>query len=93
MDVLDIFYHYGIIGSILFLAPYIFIAYLLIKNTIYKKIKLTLELCLIILLILLILGIGFLAGHIMGAPTVSSYLVIYLIRLYKIINKKEKMKE
>jgi len=93
MDVLDIFYHYGIIGSILFLAPYIFIAYLLIKNTIYKKIKLTLELCLIILLILLILGIGFLAGHIMGAPTVSSYLVIYLIRLYTLINKKEKMKE
>lgn len=77
MDILDIFYHLGVIAVILFLIPFLFLLYLLIKD----KFKLTKERVFYILMILMSLGISTIAGHVYMAPAVSIYVVIYCMFL------------
>ena len=82
MDILDIFYHLGVIAVILFLIPFLFLLYLLIKD----KFKLTKERVFYILMILMSLGISTIAGHVYMAPAVSIYVVIYCMFLANELN-------
>ena len=82
MDILDIFYHLGVIAVILFLIPFLFLLYLLIKD----KFKLTKERVFYILMILMSLGISTVAGHVYMAPAVSIYVVIYCMFLANELN-------
>ena len=82
MDILDIFYHLGVIAIILFLIPFLFLLYLLIKD----KFKLTKERVFYILMILMSLGISTIAGHVYMAPAVSIYVVIYCMFLANELN-------
>ena len=82
MDILDIFYHLGVIAVILFLIPFLFLLYLLIKN----KFRLTKERVFYILMILMSLGISTIAGHVYMAPAVSIYVVIYCMFLANELN-------
>ena len=82
MDILDIFYHLGVIAVILFLIPFLFLLYLLIKN----KFRLTKERVFYILMILMSLGISTVAGHVYMAPAVSIYVVIYCMFLVNELN-------
>lgn len=77
IDILDIFFHFGIVGFILYFAQFIFILYLtFIKKTTNKD---TTERMISLIEILLLIGISSIAGHIFGAPAVSIYIVYYLL--------------
>lgn len=88
MDILDIFYHLGVIAVILFLIPFLFLLYLLIKN----RFRLTKERVFYILMILMSLGISTIAGHVYMAPAVSIYVVIYCMLLANELNAFDKKK-
>lgn len=75
IDICDLYFHFGIIGLIISLYPIIFIGYLIIVN--HKKLNLN---CYYLIIILLLLaGISTLSGHVLFAPAVSIYLVLYLL--------------
>lgn len=65
MDIFDIFFRYGIIGFIIYFLPLIHIK--------FHKLH-------FISLVALVFGLGIatLAGHVLGAPPVSTYLVMHL---------------
>lgn len=88
MDILDIFYHLGVLAVILFLIPFLFLLYLLIKD----KFRLTKERVFYLLMILMSLGISTVAGHVYMAPAVSIYVVIYCMFLANELNAFNKPK-
>ncbi len=77
MDILDIFYHLGVIAVILFLIPFIFLLYLFIKS----KFHLNKNIFFYAMMILMSLGISSVAGHVFMAPAVAIYVVIYCMFL------------
>ncbi len=82
IDICDLYFHFGIMGLIISLYPIIFIGYLLIIN--YRK--LTLNCYYLITILLLLAGISTLSGHMLFAPAVSIYLVLYLLLITKELN-------
>lgn len=75
IDILDIWLHYGIIGFLLYFAPFIFLAYKLICNLR----KVSIDSYAYLLVALLGFGISCIAGHVLGAPPVSIYLILLLL--------------
>lgn len=75
IDILDILLHYGIIGFLVYFAPFIFLIYKFICNV--KKVPL--EAYAYILAVLLGVGISCIAGHVLGAPSVSIYLILLIL--------------
>lgn len=73
MDIFDIFYRSGIIGSILYLAP----VYLVLSSRRYKRISKTK------LSIGIFMLISILAGHVLTSPAVSIYLAILILDFIK----------
>ena len=83
IDILDGLVHYGIIGLIILLIPFLY----LIKNIKIKKIKKADSITLIyISTIILIIGLSFLSGHILGYPTPSIYLSLLLVLIKNKVN-------
>lgn len=91
MDFFDIFYHYGIIGFLILCFPYLLLLINIIKAIKNKKCECNIKLCYPILIFGLILSIGFLAGHVISAPAVSSFLVIYYLYIFFLISVKESL--
>ena len=89
MDILDMFYHLGIFAIILFLIPFIFLLYLVIKN----RSHFNRNVAFYILMILMSLGISTVAGHAYMAPAVSIYIIVYEMLLVNELDlfKKEKI--
>ena len=75
IDICDLYFHFGLLGLVVSLYPFIFLCYKIIKN--WKKI--TLNCAYLITILLLIAGISTLSGHVLFAPAVSIYLVLYLL--------------
>lgn len=95
IDFLDIFFHCGIVGFILFLFPLIFVFLSIIKKMVKEKIF-NFDILACLFIIALTLGISSTAGHILTAPSVATFLVLYIILLiiytneYKNVRKGEK---
>ena len=68
IDVLDIFFRYGVISVIIVLLPFVYY----ICCYLYKR-KYNIRTLFYLFMIFLILGISFVAGHILLAPAVSIY--------------------
>lgn len=92
MDLLDGYFHYGIIGAFIMLSPLLFVAHLCIRNikksTLYSNI--------ILLIILMIGGASCFSGHTLTAPAVSIYLIIYLLLFlneFNLIGRKTPLRE
>ena len=92
IDILDVFFHLGIVGILLLACPFIYALYIVLK----EKKNLTVESIFLILMILLTLGISSTAGHVFLAPAVSIYIAIYFCYLFnelkyfdKSINRKK----
>ena len=92
IDILDVFFHLGIVGILLLACPFIYAFYIVLK----EKKNLTVESIFLILMILLTLGISSTAGHVYLAPAVSIYIAIYFCYLFnelkyfnKTINQKK----
>lgn len=82
MDILDVFFSFGIIGSLLIFMPFLIGLYFFCK-LLFRSIGFFFELDSILLLISLALGIGvsIIAGHVMFAPAVSLYFALPLVLL------------
>lgn len=83
MDFLDILFHYGIIGLLLILTPFMYILKISLNNK--NNIKNAIS---NILITLVIIFISSTAGHVIGYPTANLYLSIYLLLIYINLNKK-----
>ncbi|MFB4167182.1 O-antigen ligase family protein [Virgibacillus sp. JSM 102003] len=82
MDFFDLFFSFGIIGSVLILLPLFITFYNVFKEIFYNtKTFLTIENLLLLLSTGLGMGISFVAGHVLFAPAVSIYLTISLVLL------------
>lgn len=90
IDVLDIFFHFGIIGFILYFGQLAFILYLAFYKDYMNKDKA--EKAISFIQILLIGGISSIAGHVLGAPAVSIYIVYYMLMNILPINSEEPKK-
>lgn len=88
IDIFDIFYHCGLIGFILFISPFIYLAIHIIKN--FKYVIKNFDIFSDVFLIILILFISLSAGHVLSAPSVSLFLALYFIELLEKISEKEK---
>jgi hypothetical protein len=83
MDFYDLFFSFGILGFIVYFAPFIRMGFeITIKIIRNIKSQFTLENVLILSGIILGLGIAFTAGHVFTAPAVSIYLAILVAYLY-----------
>ncbi|WP_213397348.1 O-antigen ligase family protein [Virgibacillus pantothenticus] len=75
MDFFDLFFSLGIIGSLFAMLPLIF----LVKHLIFKKPYFEIKYLLLFTIVGLSVGIAFLAGHVLFAPSAMTYLSIPLM--------------
>ncbi|MBO4815555.1 MAG: O-antigen ligase family protein [Clostridia bacterium] len=94
IDYFDVFFCHGIIGTIIYLIPLAIILFTLIKKFFKNFITNMQNVKLIFILysILIAFGIALMAGHIFTAPAVSMFLILNLLELFIILNKKEDLK-
>ncbi|MBQ2900582.1 MAG: O-antigen ligase family protein [Agathobacter sp.] len=75
IDIFDILLHYGVIGFLIYFAPFVFLVYKFFCKLKYIR----MESYAYILTVILGVGISCIAGHILGAPAVSIYLILLLL--------------
>ena len=81
IDVLDIFFHSGLIALVIVLLPFIYYLIKLIQSR-----KLNINTIFYTLMIGLILSISCISGHTLAAPAVSIYIILYLLLAMNEIN-------
>ena len=74
IDVLDIFFHSGLIALILVMIPFMYFIYKAIKSR-----TININIAFYTIMLALIFSISCISGHTLAAPAVSIYIVIYLI--------------
>src|SRR5699024_5169954 len=82
MDFFDLFFSYGYIGSLLLIIPLVILVrklFVLNSSITYILLQLTL---------LLSVGIAFLAGHVLFAPAVMTYVTILLLQITSLNHNK-----
>lgn len=84
IDLLDIFIHYGIIGLLVIIYPFIYV----IKSFITSKTK-DKELITYFVVSIIMILISMVAGHIIGYPSSGIYLSIYLLLIIMNIEEKK----
>ncbi len=84
MDFISLFLRHGIIGFLLYAWPVVYYLFIVLKRFFqnFKCAFFSIEYCTYLYSIILGLGISFLAGHVISAPAVSIYLVLYLVLAY-----------
>lgn len=90
MDFIALIIYHGFIGTLLYLAPIIYLAVICIKKF-FSQIKGFFSMkkqVAYIYAILIALGCAVLAGHVLIAPSVSIYLAIIIIKLLATLDKK-----
>ncbi len=82
MDFHDLFFAFGIIGFLIYLIPLLYFGIKLFIRMItnFKKI-ITVKYMLLASTLILSLGIGFMSGHVLTAPSVSIFFVVILAYL------------
>lgn len=86
IDIFDAFFHYGVIGLLIMLSPFLIAFYLIITS----KSKVTLRSIYYIFVILMICGVSTFAGHTLTAPSVVIYIILYLLLIlneYKVLKQ------
>ena len=86
---LDIFFHYGIIGFIIYFGPLIYIAYRTIRSIFKNKFRLSFFKLTNIYVIGIITVISMIAGHVYSAPAVSIYVSFAMAMLDSALTKGE----
>ena len=89
IDPLDIFFHYGIIGFIIYFSPLVYIAYRTIKSIFKNKFRLSFFKLTNIYVIGIITMISMIAGHVYSAPAVSIYVSFAMAMLDSALTKGE----
>ena len=86
MDFNDIFYRYGVIGLLIYIAPFIYITYKVFRKCQSKKLKLNIKQIILLYTSYIDILIATIAGHVLGAPAVSGYVAICLVLLIYYLN-------
>lgn len=81
MDFYDVYYHYGIIGFIVYMLPFIYFIIMTIKYCFKLKFKLNYKQLILGYASYVALFISFMCGHVLGAPAVSIYMCIAMVLL------------
>lgn len=89
IDPLDIFFHYGIIGFIIYFSPLLYIVFRNIKSIIKNKFRLSFFKLTNIYVIGIITLISLIAGHVYSAPSVSIYVCFAMSMLDSALTKGE----
>ena len=89
IDPLDIFFHYGILGFIIYFGPLVYICFRVIKLMFQSKFTFTFFKLTNIYIIGIVTMISMIAGHVYGAPSVSIYVAISIAMLESAITKIE----
>lgn len=89
IDPLDIFFHYGILGFIIYFGPLVYICFRVIKLMFQSKFTFTFFKLTNIYVIGIVTMISMIAGHVYGAPSVSIYIAISIAMLESAITKIE----
>ena len=89
IDLIDIFFHYGIIGFIIYFGPLIYIAYRTIRSIFKNKFRLSFFKLTNIYVIGIITVISMIAGHVYSAPSVSIYVSFAMAMLDSALTKGE----
>ncbi|MDD4706485.1 MAG: O-antigen ligase family protein [Bacilli bacterium] len=82
MDIYDIIFRFGILGAMLLLAPFIY-TFIIVINYFNHKSKLEIDQLIYGYAVGIAIMIAYMAGHVLGAPSVSLYLVISMIMIVK----------
>ncbi|MED3716488.1 O-antigen ligase family protein [Geobacillus thermodenitrificans] len=83
MDFYDLFFSFGVIGFLVYIAPLLYVAFSIGRNVwSHGYAALNTEYILIASSIVLGLGIAFIAGHVLTAPAVSLYVAVLLAYLF-----------
>lgn len=85
MDFHDIFYRYGIIGSLIYFIPIIFILILMVRYLIIHIKNYNLDIATIIYSSGIAAFVAIIAGHTFTAPFVSLYLAIIMVMFIKMM--------
>ena len=92
MDFNDIFYRYGIIGFILYIAPILAFLGCTMLMIIKLKFKLNLKQLLLCYICFTAVCISIVVGHTLGAPAVSIYIAIFMVlTMYYLKNNSHKV--
>lgn len=89
MDFVSVFYRHGVVGLLLFTAPFVAILFAAIRMA-FRNLKAcmaSLLWCTTLYQTMIGFAVGFLAGHTLVAPAVSLYEAIVLTRLYAVTSK------
>lgn len=89
IDPLDILFHYGLIGFIIYFSPLIYVAYRTIKSIFKNKFRLSFFKLTNIYVIGIITLISMIAGHVYSAPAVSIYVSFAMAMLESALTKGE----
>lgn len=89
IDPLDVFFHYGIIGFIIYFSPLVYIVYRTIKSIFKNKFRLSFFKLTNIYVIGIITMISMIAGHVYSAPAVSIYISFAMAMLDSALTKGE----
>lgn len=89
IDPLDVFFHYGIIGFIIYFSPLIYIVYRTLKSIFKNKFRLSFFKLTNIYVIGIITMISMMAGHVYSAPAVSIYVSFAMAMLDSALTKGE----
>lgn len=89
IDPLDIYFHYGLIGFVIYFVPLVYMIIKAIKYTIKNKFKLSYFKLTNIFTIGIITVISLMAGHIYGAPSVSIYIALSIAMLNSALKKED----
>ena len=79
MDFYDVFYHYGIVGFIIYLIPLIYLTYMVFKFCFDLKFKFNVKQLILMYCFYVGIAIAFLVGHVLGAPAVSLYMAVFAV--------------
>jgi len=84
MDFHDLFFNLGIVGFIVYLLPFIYLAFRIIVDILRNvKDKFNIESALFGASIILGFGVAYTAGHVLTAPAVSIYLAVLIAYLFQ----------
>lgn len=89
IDLFDVFFHYGLLGFIIYFRPLVYICFRVIKLIFQSKFTFTFFKLTNIYIIGIVTMISMIAGHVYGAPSVSIYVAISIAMLESAITKIE----
>lgn len=95
MDYFDIALCHGVIGFIVYFAPFIILAVVVIRN-LFKNIKkavLNKEICFMLYSVIDVMGAALLAGHVLTAPASGIFVSVIIIQLHEKLKELENRKD